>query len=227
MFPDIQVRDRQGQIQCAIEIGYTRPEKLTAYRQKFKIPDVRWYDKQGNLHADVTERIVRVSMQLVPEGEFTIWEAYAEVPCYEDDCTGPMPPEEELDLEEHESYEDYYEDWQEECHSYVWTLAVTNYSFVWIVSYCDKCDRVWVQDREEADMTALWCSIKEMTPLELAKTYTRVFRGGWAEACAYAKDEFHGFELKPEDSIPLHNRTRNDMEMVRLTERKISAGARE
>jgi hypothetical protein len=50
MHPDILVNDRSGKHCCAVEIGYTRPEKLTAYRKDLKIPDVRWYDKAGNLH---------------------------------------------------------------------------------------------------------------------------------------------------------------------------------
>jgi hypothetical protein len=58
MIPDIQVADASGRIVCAVEIGYTRPEKLTAYRRTLKLQDVRWYDKAGHLHGDVTERVV-------------------------------------------------------------------------------------------------------------------------------------------------------------------------
>jgi hypothetical protein len=51
MFPDIAiVKKSSKKIVCVVEIGYTRPEKLTAYRRELKIPDVRWYDKQGVLH---------------------------------------------------------------------------------------------------------------------------------------------------------------------------------
>jgi hypothetical protein len=49
MIPDIMVL-RGSALLCAVEIGYTRPEKLTAYRDEFHIPDVRWYDRSGNLH---------------------------------------------------------------------------------------------------------------------------------------------------------------------------------
>lgn len=67
MHPDVVVRDiSTKKIECAVEIGYTRPEKLTAYRKQLKIPDVRWYDRQGNLHGDVKEKIVKVSLELVP-----------------------------------------------------------------------------------------------------------------------------------------------------------------
>ena len=46
--PDIQVFDAAGSLCCAVEIGYTRPEKLEHYHLQ-GIPDVRWYDKQGRL----------------------------------------------------------------------------------------------------------------------------------------------------------------------------------
>ena len=36
MYPDIQVCDMSGKAICVAEIGYTRPEKLTAYRNKLK-----------------------------------------------------------------------------------------------------------------------------------------------------------------------------------------------
>jgi hypothetical protein len=65
MFPDILVWSGH-RIQCAVEIGYTRPEKLTAYRAEHKIPDVRWYDKAGNLHADVEERMLRATVYVEP-----------------------------------------------------------------------------------------------------------------------------------------------------------------
>jgi hypothetical protein len=52
MFPDVATIERSsGMFQCVVEIGYTRPEKVTAYREQLKIPDVRWYCPQGTLHA--------------------------------------------------------------------------------------------------------------------------------------------------------------------------------
>lgn len=38
---------------CVVEIGYTRPEKLAAYRDELLIDDVRWYSKDGQLHAEL------------------------------------------------------------------------------------------------------------------------------------------------------------------------------
>lgn len=43
-----------------VEIGNTRPEKLTAYRDDLKIPDVRWYDKQGRLHVKAVPHYKKV-----------------------------------------------------------------------------------------------------------------------------------------------------------------------
>src|SRR3990167_6469176 len=60
MMPDIFVLDEQDRIVCAVEIGYTRPEKLTAYRHQFRIPDVRWYDKAGKLHPHIEVQARRV-----------------------------------------------------------------------------------------------------------------------------------------------------------------------
>lgn len=66
--PDIIVRDQAGCICCLVEIGYTRPEKLTFYRQKMKIGDVRWYDKQGRLHGDVDQRTVITRHKVAYDG---------------------------------------------------------------------------------------------------------------------------------------------------------------
>ena len=48
MHPDVIV-ELDNDVVCVVEIGYTRPEKLTEY-QEMGIPDVRWYDKNATLH---------------------------------------------------------------------------------------------------------------------------------------------------------------------------------
>jgi hypothetical protein len=64
LMPDISVHDN-GKLVCVVEIGYTRPEKFAAYTE-LKIPDVRWYDKTGNLYCvNRPQRLKR------PIGEFT------------------------------------------------------------------------------------------------------------------------------------------------------------
>jgi hypothetical protein len=47
MFPDILVWDLYGNLVCVAEIGRAYPEKLIAYHDDLKIPDVRWYDFSG------------------------------------------------------------------------------------------------------------------------------------------------------------------------------------
>jgi hypothetical protein len=86
LFPDIQVCERDsGKTLCAVEIGYTRPEKLTAYRTKHAIPDVRWYDKAGRLHGDVQEITVQATV-LAPEPELG-----ARFACYRPEVSEPCP----------------------------------------------------------------------------------------------------------------------------------------
>jgi hypothetical protein len=64
LMPDISIYE-DGNLICVVEIGYTRPEKLIAYCEELKIPDVRWYDKAGNLYCvNRPQRIRR------PMGEF-------------------------------------------------------------------------------------------------------------------------------------------------------------
>jgi len=48
MEPDIWIH-RDQEIVCVVEIGYTRPEKLTRYKE-IGVPDIRWYSKEGELH---------------------------------------------------------------------------------------------------------------------------------------------------------------------------------
>lgn len=74
MQPDVQLIEN-GRVVCVVEIGYTRPEKLTEYR-RLGIPDVRWYDKSCRLHhvemkKAATESIERsVAYRQHPESEW-------------------------------------------------------------------------------------------------------------------------------------------------------------
>jgi hypothetical protein len=55
MFPDITIVAKWSRkIVCVVEIGGTSPDKLIAGYGELKIPNVRWYDKQGVLHYNVT-----------------------------------------------------------------------------------------------------------------------------------------------------------------------------
>ena len=48
MFPDVIIYDSNDKIVCAVEIGYTRPDKIRKYRE-LGIPDIRWYSKGMDL----------------------------------------------------------------------------------------------------------------------------------------------------------------------------------
>ena len=94
MIPDIWVSDESGKLVCAVEIGYTRPEKLTAYRRVLGLQDVRWYDKKGNLHGDVVEQVIirKEFIQPPPDVPFRVIPATGMV-CLEcmDELTNPAP----------------------------------------------------------------------------------------------------------------------------------------
>jgi len=70
--PDIQVIDKVGHVVCVVEIGYTRPEKLTLYHE-IGIKDVRWYSKDGQI-VNPHERIHEVLVRYYPEfPEEEVW----------------------------------------------------------------------------------------------------------------------------------------------------------
>ena len=52
MYPDVQIFAPDSQVPaCVVEIGYTRPEKLSHYK-KLGIPDIRWYGRDnGKLYS--------------------------------------------------------------------------------------------------------------------------------------------------------------------------------
>lgn len=147
MLPDILI-SREGNPVCAVEIGYTRPEKLTAYR-KAGIADVRWYDKQGDLHADVVERVVQVLLRVRPKGDVSIYTIEDQVQC--EFCPGAWMRSPEVleryarrfcivdfDTTRHAELDDERQD--------VMTWAVTDHARVWLPSSCDKCGKSWFAD---------------------------------------------------------------------------------
>jgi len=85
--PDVQVFGAGASSPvCAVEIGYTRPEKLAHY-EAVGIRDVRWYSKAGQLHAvgahlpkPPVERRVVVKVETSPADRWRIIHA-ADEPC--------------------------------------------------------------------------------------------------------------------------------------------------
>jgi hypothetical protein len=199
MFPDIQVKDRDGKVCCAVEIGYTRPEKLTAYRNNLKIPDVRWYDKLGNLHADVQERVVRVSIQTEPQGRFVGYALRDEIPCWSDECVQAALFEAAgLDIDKysdwHDAIDDVFKDvealgaYDEYLPCCTLLTVVTDLTRVWLHLFCDKSgESEWVSKERDCQLIVLAAELTTLSGREFAQAHDRRrFEGGWAEAMRFA-----------------------------------------
>jgi hypothetical protein len=201
MFPDIQVRDKGGNVCCAVEIGYTRPEKLTAYRNNLKIPDVRWYDKAGNLHADVQERVVNVSIKSEPQGLFVGYALMDEIPCWSDECVQAALEEAAgIDLDKYSDWKDAicdvfkdvdalnaYDEYLPCC---TLLTVITDFSRVWLHLFCDKCgESEWVSKESDCQLEVLADELVGLNGREFAKAHDRRrFEGGWADALRFANE---------------------------------------
>jgi hypothetical protein len=211
MFPDILVTKRGGGMVCAVEVGYTRPEKLTAYRDQLKIPDVRWYDKQGKLHADVRELAVALTVQAEPVSTFYVYQFDGQIVCddcytelaehLDDDCDGdcdcdgdPANPGDPGDLLDQASAE-------------VSTILVTDYVKVFFACFCDICGREWFEDDAEdikldfAHFDAESIRLGLQGDLrEFAKQYgARSLPMHWKDCVELVRNRFHNLELRYED----------------------------
>jgi hypothetical protein len=173
MFPDILVIHRASRKrQCAVEIGYTRPEKLTAYRTKLKIPDVRWYDKQGKLHADVTEKTVKISLEM--------YVYLVQVCCVDEECIS-------FCCERENTCPDFCDACHEVTYDGVSTIIVTDRAKAFFPSFCDKCGSTWLANpEEEADVLAQ--DLAEMSPRDFGLEYGARTEMTWDQACQLVED---------------------------------------
>lgn len=207
MFPDIQVQDSAGKIICAVEIGYTHPEKLTTYRKTLKIPDVRWYDKKGTLHADVEEKVVKVRVEADHGGFFFVYRIDDMVNCHSEWCenevvwewnyhvvglTATMTDEEENLL---------YDKMSQYLCEAVCTMVITDYVRVWFVCFCDKCGNIWAPAQD--DGIDLWCiaqDLENLTPRQFARDWNtrRIREGTWKDAVLFVRNHI-GLEPNYED----------------------------
>jgi len=199
MSPDIQVVDGSGKIQCAVEIGYTRPEKLAAYRNKLHITDVRWYDKQGNLHADVQERVIVASVELRPAHAMAVYKLEDEIPC--PDCL-----EEALHgYKESMGEEELHRRWAEGKED-VWTWVVTDYTRACYPSFCDQCGGNWFANPEgtgeSCEVASLHADLEHCTPTEIGHSYCARELHSWDSAVKMTKDMF-GLDLNYREMHPL------------------------
>jgi hypothetical protein len=200
MYPDIQIRDASGHLRCVVEVGYTRPEKLTTYRHSLKIPDVRWYDKQGQLHGDVTERTLQLKVQTAirPSGVFAVYYVRDKVQCVEEDCYTEVccpawsgepgkcrcdPEAEECDP----TCEVCCEKKTEASFEEVDTIVVTDRVKAFFPSFCDKCGNAWLPGGED-EACFLMMDLQDHSPREFARYYGGAQRMTWDEALTLIAD---------------------------------------
>jgi hypothetical protein len=194
MFPDLLVRDGiSGAIQCVVEIGYTRPEKLTTYRDRLQIPDVRWYDKSGRLHPGWQTRGVRAVVEVVapaPEQVFLyeIGTAFICAECLSEwfgDLPGDLPSDQRDAL---------IEEADEECTSGV-ALLVTDYIKAFLPTVCDTCGALWMA---EDDGALGWGVVRELEDAVMRRNGANLRDFGrrwgsrtattWAESCRLTRE---------------------------------------
>ena len=192
MYPDILVRNLSDKIVCAVEIGYTRPEKLTAYRDKHKIPDVRWYDKQGNLHADVKEVSIALTISAEPARALSVYRLHGIVACpacYDNSMTD--------EIEDDDDWAYFFDLAYEE----VTTIFLTDFLKTWFVSGCNACGETWIADEnDELDTDTIIDNLERLSGTEFARRYApMVGVMSWDESVKYVKDEME-MEIKFVDS---------------------------
>lgn len=172
ILPDIQVLDSKGRIVCAVEIGYTRPEKLTKYRE-LGIQDVRWYDKAGNLHGNVemktVVRQVRVGMApsvlfkvLYLQGIAVCEGCYHEqiesmCGCNSEECEHDIP-QPLSDAQREKLSEEIYQELQ----TASILIVAANSSRYFALIFCDECGRTTVANEFECEC----CGMAELADFE-------------------------------------------------------------
>jgi hypothetical protein len=172
--PDIQVIDDAGHVICVVEIGYTRPEKIALYK-KLKIPDIRWYSKDGqfvNPHEHIHMTEVRVNYY----HEFPKEETWREVdldevsnlicvPClkgnyiekYSEKYQIPEEQEDEINYDDYEDMEVFgqaYEEWFKEASIFgeLWCNGA-RWFCVWL---CDECGGTSFMTGDQLKDSVFW-----------------------------------------------------------------------
>lgn len=214
-YPDIAVL-RAGQIVCAVEIGYTRPEKLTAYRDRFGIPDVRWYDKQGVLHQGWGEKVMAATVQVsyAPPSAVHVYRLEDQVYCA--DCIEELVPDDEKPDRDPDTgetwtaaeWDRFLDDAWSEGRAAVTTFLLTDYVRAWLPSFCDKCGRLWLADEANEATEVLQDLDHALSPRGDLRQFGES-RGprqamSWEAAWAHVKQEI-GFDepVVYQDGYPL------------------------
>jgi hypothetical protein len=221
--PDILVWDQVGYLVCVVEIGYTRPEKLTAYRDELKIPDVRWYDKQGRLHTDVKQ--VAVVVQVEPTSSLYIY-------CLEQKIQCPGCLQEwraQFSIDEFSS-DDY--DVKEEflaATAGTETILVTDYVKVWFACSFDQCSsfNCWFDD-DSLESDTIIDDLKEYPHHEFGLYYGKRSESmSWSKCVELVRNKFN-LELRYEGGRFIDpDRNREYTKSLMQLRQKISSEAAE
>jgi hypothetical protein len=201
MLPDIAVLFDSKPV-CVVEIGYTRPEKLSAYRA-MGIPDVRWYDKRGRLHSEVQRQSIHARAELAPPEVVYLYGQSGNCPCEQaallnflecDDCT-PDLSRALLDRYERrfglEALGDKLEQRREDGTVCTWIL--TDYVRVWFPTLCDDCGHWWLPEDRAFDLRVLL----DATTRDLADQYGGRHTLSWDEAV----EMFDDLELRADNGL--------------------------
>lgn len=201
MAPDIAVFSLTGQALYVVEIGYTRPEKLTAYRHAHKIADVRWYDKSGVLHGDVQEKVTRMTVTFNADMEVSVYNPFHIMPCRADDCFNE--PEGDCD-----NYFNALEEAEDEAQSDVESVIITDGVRAWIFNFCDKCGEIWLSsDEEDGDVDWILEELRDGHGHSHAEAWGKRERMSWAKIGEMLKASFD-FDLIYDDGFWLHKKDR-------------------
>lgn len=220
MLPDIQVTDTSGNICCAVEIGYTRPEKLTAYRHRLHIPDVRWYDKAGELHADVQERVVKVAIENQPLTNFVSYRIHDIVECHSEDCESEIVAEWNYQVAQIETTmtEREADDLEMEISEFLAEetilFVVTDYVRIWFCLFCDKCGNTeLVSEDYSIDVWAVAEDLRELSPREFARSWgSRLWQGDWNTAKNFLQE--FGIEVRYDDGDYLERAAKRNLDLA-------------
>lgn len=220
--PDIQMLDAAGKVVCVVEIGYTRPEKISYYRD-VGIRDVRWYDKSGVLHSSITGHVTieyterRVRELPDPADKFYLLELHG-ADCGE--CMRDHHRRDDLDEEgETGEYEElaYY--------GVTSSIIVANNKRRCVIIYCDECGALYhtAESEDELNIAFIEGSTKELDldSFDSIRWHTEAAKKRWwadrhgvaisgitfAEAQEYIRQRFPEFELHYDqlESFPAHS----------------------
>ena len=206
MFPDILVKTPTGEMVCVVEIGYTRPEKLTRYRE-LGIPDVRWYDKAAQLHTDWETRHMRAVVKVAgaEPAEVAVYRLNDVVACH---CV-----DEEYGIARLSLHPDDAAQWDELYEAQlqdVWSVIITDYVRYWFPAFCDKCGESWLVDGDDTFESGVIDELRFSSPRDFGLQFGARELMPWHDAVVLVEREIgvsisvlEGATLYPDEPLAL------------------------